>query len=302
MLQALSPLDGRYSQKVNSLREIFSESGLIRARIQVETSWFLHLSKYFFSLDKETEEDIRKFHQLHEAPEKVKNHEKITNHDVKAVEYYLKEKMEKLGKIREFIHFGCTSEDINNLSYALMLSRARDEILLPKMTKISQVLRKIAQRNSKTPLLSLTHGQEASPTTFGKEMAVFCRRLERQRDHLNSVKIMGKLNGAVGNYNALIACYPETDWVDVVSNFINSLNLEFQAYSTQIESHDFIAEYCDSVARFNRILLDLTRDLWLYVSRHLLVLKRVENEVGSSTMPHKINPIDFENSEGLFFF
>jgi adenylosuccinate lyase len=231
----------------------------------------------------------------------VKKIERTTNHDLKAVEYHIKKEMDKhqeLVPLKEWVHFACTSEDVNNCAYALMLSRARAEVLLPKMDAVIAHLRTLAEKHAAQPMLSLTHGQTATPTTFGKEMAIFAHRLQHHRDKLAAVNIVGKFNGAAGNFNAHVTAYPLIDWPSVSSDFVRSLGIGYQPYSTQIECHDFVAEICDSVARFNTVLLDSDRDMWFYTMRGVLKLKTVAGEVGSSTMPHKVNPIDFENSEG----
>jgi len=307
-LTAVSPIDGRYGSKTDSLRPIFSEYGLIHHRVMVEVRWLQMLANNRaiaeippFSekannllnhiVDKFTVEDAQR----------VKNIERTTNHDVKAVEYFLKEKIEgnsELEAVTEFIHFACTSEDINNLSHALMLREARTQSLLPAMDEIIDAITKLAHDLAAVPLLSRTHGQPASPSTMGKEMANVAYRLRRQREQLVTIPILGKINGAVGNYNAHLASYPEIDWPVEAEKFVTSLGIEWNPYTTQIEPHDYIAEMFDCVARFNTILIDFDRDIWAYISNGYFKQRTVEGEVGSSTMPHKVNPIDFENSEG----
>lgn len=307
MITALSPLDGRYASKVNELNEYFSEYGLIKHRLIVEVSWLMMLSAELgikelppFS-DKELKilEDLIKNFDEKEA-EKVKKIEQVTNHDVKAVEYYMKERLEKttLKKGLEFIHFACTSEDINNLSIALMIQGAGNHILLPAMNELNKKVIQLAKKWQKVPMLSLTHGQPASPTTVGKEFLVFTKRLERQIKALNKQETLGKINGATGNFNAHLSAYPKVDWKNLSKKFVQNLGLVWNQYTTQIESHDFQSEIYDTMARFNTILIDLNRDMWNYISRGVFKQSVVSGEVGSSTMPHKVNPIDFENSEG----
>ncbi|NOX92320.1 MAG: adenylosuccinate lyase [Gammaproteobacteria bacterium] len=307
-LTAISPIDGRYGSKCADLRPIFSEFGLIRHRVLVEVRWLQMLAAHpgipevpsFSEHATHLLNDIiDKFHE--EDAQRVKNIERTTNHDVKAVEYFLKEKItgnDELEAVNEFIHFACTSEDINNLSYALMLREARTQALLPQMDEIIDAIRALAHEHATQPMLSRTHGQTASPTTVGKEMANVVARLERQRAQLVSVPMLGKINGAVGNYNAHLSAYPELDWADIAEKFVTSLGLDFNPWTIQIEPHDYIAELFDTMARFNTILLDFDRDVWGYISLGYFKQKTVAGEVGSSTMPHKVNPIDFENSEG----
>ncbi|MCF6337469.1 MAG: adenylosuccinate lyase [Gammaproteobacteria bacterium] len=307
-LTAISPIDGRYGTKCADLRPIFSEFGLIRHRVLVEVRWLQMLSAHpgipevpaFGKHATHLLNDIvDKFHE--EDAQRVKNIERTTNHDVKAVEYFLKEKItgnNELEAVSEFIHFACTSEDINNLSYALMLREARTQALLPQMDEIINAIRSLAHEHATQPMLSRTHGQTASPTTVGKEMANVVARLERQRAQLASIPMLGKINGAVGNYNAHLSAYPELDWADIAEKFVTSLGLDFNPYTIQIEPHDYIAELFDAVARFNTVLLDFDRDMWGYISLGYFKQKTIAGEVGSSTMPHKVNPIDFENSEG----
>jgi len=307
MVTSLSPLDGRYANKVSDLNLYFSEYGLIKHRLIVEITFFMMLSAEpnikelpTFS-DKELKllEDIISKFDKKEA-EKVKKIEQITNHDVKAVEYYIKKKLEKttLKKHLEFIHFACTSEDINNLAIALMIQGAGNDVLLPIMKELNTKITQLAKKWQKIPMLSLTHGQPASPTTVGKELLVFAKRLERQMKALNKQETFGKLNGATGNFNAHLSAYPKVNWEKLSKNFVQNLGLVWNPYTTQIEAHDFQSEIYDTMARFNTILLDLDRDMWNYVSRGVFKQSVVKGEVGSSTMPHKVNPIDFENSEG----
>jgi len=307
-LTAISPIDGRYGAKCADLRPIFSEFGLIRHRVLVEVRWLQMLSAHpgipevaAFSehATRLLNDIIDKFHE--EDAQRVKNIERTTNHDVKAVEYFLKEKIagnNELEAVSEFIHFACTSEDINNLSYALMLREARSQVLLPQMDEIIDAIRTLAHEHAAQPMLSRTHGQTASPTTVGKEMANVVARLERQRAQLVTIPMLGKINGAVGNYNAHLSAYPELDWAGIAEKFVTNLGLDFNPYTIQIEPHDYIAELFDVVARFNTVLLDFDRDVWGYISLGYFKQKTVAGEVGSSTMPHKVNPIDFENSEG----
>ena len=307
-LTAVSPVDGRYGSKTAELRPIFSEYGLIRHRVGVEVRWLellaglesipevpglsAHARQLLEELAENfTEEDARR----------VKNIERTTNHDVKAVEYLIKEHIAgnaELAAVSEFIHFACTSEDINNLAHALMLAEARTQVLLPAMDTLIDALTALAHDLADQPMLARTHGQPASPTTLGKEMANFVHRLRRQRETLVQVPLLGKMNGAVGNYNAHLSAYPEVDWPGIAKDFVESLGLEWNPYTAQIEPHDYIAEYFDAVARFNNVLLDFDRDVWGYISLGYFKQKTVAGEVGSSTMPHKVNPIDFENSEG----
>ncbi len=307
-LTAISPVDGRYGEKSADLQEIFSEYGLIRYRVEVEIRWFQALAANpgipevpAFSDAAATFLDgvIRDF-SVEEA-ERVKEIERTTNHDVKAVEYFLKEKLAaqpELAKHMEFIHFACTSEDINNLAYALMLKRARESVVLPLMDRVIDAIADQAHRHADLPMLSRTHGQTASPTTLGKEMANIVYRLRRQRSQAAAVQILGKINGAVGNYNAHRVAYPEVDWPAHAQAYIAGLGLNWNPYTTQIEPHDYIAELFDAISRFNTVLVDFSRDVWGYISLGYFRQRLVEGEVGSSTMPHKVNPIDFENAEG----
>jgi adenylosuccinate lyase len=309
-LTALSPLDGRYAGKVDALRPIFSESGLIRARVKVEVEWLLALAAEpgIVELKPFSEAAIARLRALTDGfslddAARVKAIEATTNHDVKAVEYLIKEKLAndpELGPALEFVHFACTSEDINNLSYALMLSEARRAVLLPKTDALIDKLRALAQEHAALPMLSRTHGQTASPTTVGKELANVVARLRRQRDVLAALPMPGKINGAVGNYNAHVAAYPDLDWAAFSRRFVESLGLDWQAYTTQIEPHDGVAELCDACKRIDTIAIDLCRDVWGYISQGYFKQAVKAGEVGSSTMPHKVNPIDFENAEGNF--
>ncbi|MCG6657378.1 adenylosuccinate lyase [Halomonas campisalis] len=306
-LTALSPVDGRYAAKAESLREHFSEFGLIRARVIVEVRWLQRLAELAGvtevpPLSAEAtaflEALIRDF-SLEDA-ERIKTIERTTNHDVKAVEYFLKEKIEaqpELHAITEFVHFACTSEDINNLSHGVMLTDGLKS-LLPTMQRVADAIAALALEHADLPMLSRTHGQTASPTTLGKEMANVAYRLRRQLKQIEGVEILGKINGAVGNYNAHLATYPEVDWEGNARTFVEGLGLTFNPYTTQIEPHDYIAELFDAVCRFNTILIDFDRDVWGYISLGYFKQKTVAGEIGSSTMPHKVNPIDFENSEG----
>ena len=306
-LTSISPIDGRYSAKTGPLKAIFSEYGLIKYRLLIEVRWLEAMSKNSqisevpeFSLkSKNVLSNIVDNFSLEDA-KVIKEIEKTTNHDVKAVEYYLKEKVSsnpELQNVNEFIHFACTSEDINNLSHALMLEDGR-QVLLNEMRKTLNLITDLAKDNADVAMLSRTHGQTASPTTLGKEMANFSYRLMRQIEQLEEVKIMGKFNGAVGNFNAHISAYPNLDWPNISKNFIESLGINYAPYSSQIETHDYIAEYFHALNRFNTILIDFCRDVWGYISLGYFTQKTIEGEVGSSTMPHKVNPIDFENAEG----
>lgn len=307
-LTALSPIDGRYADKTFELRSILSEFGLIRYRVVVELRWLQMLSyeptiTEVPPLSDWAQERLREisFRFGLEQAQRVKSIEEITNHDVKAVEYFLKEQIAgnaELEAISEFIHFACTSEDINNLCHGLMLKDAREQILLPMLDQLIEALRTLAHRYADLPMLARTHGQPASPTTLGKEMANFVHRLDRQRRQFADVLLWGKLNGAVGNFNAHLIAYPETDWSALSSRFVNDLGLACNPFTTQIEPHDYMAEYFAALMRVNTILLDMCRDVWGYISVGYFRQRPVENEVGSSTMPHKINPIDFENAEG----
>ncbi|QEY58751.1 adenylosuccinate lyase [Pseudomonas sp. C27(2019)] len=308
-LTAVSPVDGRYGSRTTALRPIFSEYGLIRNRVLVEVRWLQRLAAHasitevapFSDTANAALNELAENFQLEHA-ERVKEFERTTNHDVKAVEYLLKEQAQKLpelAKVTEFIHFACTSEDINNLSHALMLREGRDDVLLPLMRQLAESLRALSVEFAEVPMLSRTHGQPASPTTLGKEFANVVYRLERQIAQVAAIPLLGKMNGAVGNYNAHLSAYPEIDWEANAREFIEGdLGLAFNPYTTQIEPHDYIAELFDAVARFNTILIDFDRDVWGYISLGYFKQKTVAGEIGSSTMPHKVNPIDFENSEG----
>jgi len=307
-ITALSPLDGRYQIKVEPLRIYFSEFALIRYRIQVEVAWIKALSNepgIFevppFSSETNTQLDNLVANFSVADGEAVKAIEATTNHDVKAVEYWLKQKLAdnaEIAKVAEFIHFACTSEDINNLSHGLMLKSSREQVMLPALDKIIHRLIDLAHQLADVPMLARTHGQPATPTTLGKEIANVVYRLQRGRKQLVAVSILGKINGAVGNYNAHLSAYPDLDWEKFAQLFVEKLGLEFNPYTTQIEPHDTIAELFDAYARINTILLDLNRDIWGYISLGYFKQKTKAGEVGSSTMPHKVNPIDFENSEG----
>jgi adenylosuccinate lyase len=309
-LLALSPLDGRYAGKVDALRPIFSEYGLIKARVRVEVQWLLALADeagvvelpaFDAAARKRLQALADDFSVANAA--RVKDIERTTNHDVKAVEYFIKETLKDdaaLGPALEFVHFACTSEDINNLSYALMLREARDTVLLPKLDELIGKLRTMAHEHAALPMLSRTHGQTASPTTVGKEIANVVARLDRQRSVLAALPMPGKINGAVGNYNAHVSAYPEVDWPKLAQGFVASLGLDFQPYTTQIEPHDGVAELCDACKRIDTIAIDLCRDIWGYISLGYFKQAVKAGEVGSSTMPHKVNPIDFENAEGNF--
>ncbi|MGD8976208.1 MAG: adenylosuccinate lyase [Gammaproteobacteria bacterium] len=306
-LTAISPVDGRYAAKTAGLREIFSEYGLIRFRVKVEVEWLKALAAApEIGLPKPAAGPASVLRRLAEDfteddARQVKEIEAVTNHDVKAVEYFIKRQLEAAGadeRLTEFTHFACTSEDINNLAYALMLSAARDRFLLPGQESLLRRICALARENADVPMLSRTHGQPASPTTLGKEFANIAWRLYRQREQLGAVMILGKMNGAVGNYNAHLAAYPEADWPALSRGFVTGLGLAFNPFTTQIEPHDWIAEYCHGLARFNTVLIDLCRDVWSYISIGYFRQRAVAGEVGSSTMPHKVNPIDFENAEG----
>ncbi|MBD1554066.1 adenylosuccinate lyase [Pseudomonas typographi] len=308
-LTAVSPVDGRYAGKTQALRAIFSEYGLIRFRALVEVRWLQRLAAHpqvpevapLSAAANALLDELATDFSLEHA-ERVKEIERTTNHDVKAIEYLLKEqaaKLPELAKVSEFIHFACTSEDINNLSHALMLREGRDSVLLPLMRQIADAIRELAIRFAEVPMLSRTHGQPASPTTLGKELANVAYRLRRQIDQVAAVPLLGKINGAVGNYNAHLAAYPQVDWEANARAFIEEgLGLVFNPYTTQIEPHDYIAELFDAITRFNTILIDFDRDVWGYISLGYFKQRTVAGEIGSSTMPHKVNPIDFENSEG----
>lgn len=310
-LTAVSPIDGRYANKTEPLAAIFSEFGLMHARVEVEVRWLQCLSQH---------PNITQVPKLSAAAndflnslvanfslvdgEQIKDIERTTNHDVKAVEYFIKQAFaqspcaKELNAISEFVHFACTSEDINNLAHALMLKQGRDKVLLPAITEVTEQISQLAHTFAETPMLSRTHGQTASPTTLGKEMANVSARLKRQLEQLKQVPLLGKINGAVGNYNAHLVAYPEIDWQSNAQQFVEQLGLQFNAYTTQIEPHDYMAELFALITRINNILIDFDRDIWSYISIGYFKQKTIAGEVGSSTMPHKVNPIDFENSEG----
>ncbi|QIQ21255.1 adenylosuccinate lyase [Zophobihabitans entericus] len=307
-LTAISPIDGRYGDKTTELRSIFSEFGLLKYRVLVEIRWLQKLSQhkgipevpaFSNSANQYLNQIADNFNE--EDAQRIKTIEKTTNHDVKAVEYFLKEKIAsvpELHAVSEFIHFACTSEDINNLSHALMLSEARQTIVLPYWKKLIDKVKSLALEYAEIPLLSRTHGQPATPSTMGKEFANVAYRMDRQLKQLNHCEILGKINGAVGNYNAHISAYPEINWHQFSQEFVTSLGIEWNPYTTQIEPHDYIAELFDCICRFNTILIDFDRDVWGYVALSHFKQKTIAGEIGSSTMPHKVNPIDFENSEG----
>ena len=307
-LTAISPTDGRYGQKTAELRPLFSEFGLIHHRVLIEIRWLQALANNKAipevpAFDKHSNNLLNHIIENFniEDAQRVKNIESTTNHDVKAVEYFLKEKIQgnkTLEAVSEFIHFACTSEDINNLSYALMLKSGRDTVLLPAMDTIVDQLKTMAVDLADQPMLSRTHGQTATPTTVGKEIANVVHRLKQQKNQIAKVSILGKINGAVGNFNAHYCAYPEVDWPAFAKEFIESIGLEMNPYTIQIEPHDYMAELFDAITRFNTILTDLCRDLWAYISLGYFGQKTIAGEVGSSTMPHKVNPIDFENAEG----
>jgi adenylosuccinate lyase len=307
-LSALSPVDGRYGTKTHALRPYFSEYGLINSRVIVEIRWLQQLAanpyiKEVASLsdtaNKVLDNIINNFDESQATL--VKGIEATTNHDVKAVEYYIKQQFagnSELEAISEYVHFACTSEDINNLSHALMLKQGLEFVMLPEMKEVLEQIKQLAHTHHDQPMLSRTHGQTASPSTMGKEMANVAARLERQIKQIEAVELLGKINGAVGNYNAHISAYPEIDWQAFAKQFVESLGLTWNPYTTQIEPHDYIAELYDAIARYNTILIDFDRDVWGYISMGFFKQKTVAGEIGSSTMPHKVNPIDFENSEG----
>ena len=307
-LTAVSPIDGRYGDKCTDLRPIFSEYGLLRFRVEVEVRWLQQLAAHpgipevpAFSAAANALLDsiVSDFNEADAT--RIKTIEKTTNHDVKAVEYFLKEKVavsEELNAVTEFIHFACTSEDINNNSHGLMLKAAREDVIAPYCEKLITAMKDLAHKYRAVPMLSRTHGQPASPTTLGKEMANVAYRLERQYKQIMAVEFLGKINGAVGNYNAHISAYPEVDWHAFAEQFVTGLGLTWNPYTTQIEPHDYIAELFDAIARFNTILIDFDRDIWGYICLGHFKQRTIAGEIGSSTMPHKVNPIDFENSEG----
>lgn len=307
-LTAISPIDGRYGSKTQRLRTVFSEFGLIRYRVLVEVRWLQHLAANpavtevaeFSAEANQLLNNLADNFTLEQAA-RIKEIERTTNHDVKAVEYLIKETIAnnpELNAVSEFVHFACTSEDINNLSHALMLKEGRDEVVLPAMQAIADQLVAMAKDFAAVPMLSRTHGQTASPTTVGKELANVAYRLQRQISQIAQVPLLGKINGAVGNYNAHLSAYPEIDWAAGAKQFIEQLGLDYNPYTTQIEPHDYMAELFDGLARSNTILIDFARDIWGYISMGYFKQKTIAGEVGSSTMPHKVNPIDFENAEG----
>lgn len=307
-LTAISPVDGRYGSKAADLRPIFSEFGLIKYRVTVEVRWLQMLANTSgidevpsFSDDANARLDaiVEGFSEA--DAQRIKDIERTTNHDVKAVEYFLKEQVAdhaELHQVTEFIHFACTSEDINNLSHGLMMQAARDNVVMPLLQELLDKVVSLAKEHKDVAMMARTHGQPATPTTMGKEFANVAMRLKRQMTQIESVPLLGKLNGAVGNYNAHLAAYPSVNWHQVSQQFVESLGLTWNAYTTQIEPHDYIAEWFDALARFNTIIIDLDRDLWSYIALNHFKQKTVAGEIGSSTMPHKVNPIDFENSEG----
>jgi adenylosuccinate lyase len=307
-LDAVSPLDGRYASQADALRPYFSESGLIRHRVHIEIEWLIALAAEpaiaeLAPFSPQSVAELRGLASNFSAEDgaRVKAIEAETNHDVKAIEYWMKERVRgnaEVLKAAEFIHFACTSEDINNLSYAMALKGARDKVMLPSLDELIARLRELAHQHADAAMLSRTHGQPATPTTLGKEMANVVARLRRAREALARAEMLGKINGAVGNYNAHMVAYPDFDWERFAERFVSSLGLQFNAYTTQIEPHDSVAEMLDALARANTIVLDLDRDLWGYISIGYFKQKPKAGEVGSSTMPHKVNPIDFENSEG----
>ena len=307
-LTAVAPIDGRYQLKTESLRPIFSEFGLFRFRIHVEIEWLKTLAaeSAITELKALPEKSINLLDTISSSfnvadAKDIKNIEKTTNHDVKAVEYFIREAIKSdpaLLSASPFIHFACTSEDINNLSHALMLKEARGKVLLPTLNTLIRTLGNIANEHASTPMLSRTHGQTASPTTLGKELAIFIHRLNRQYQQLERIELLGKMNGAVGNFNTHLAAYPEIDWMQLSQQFVEGLGLSWNPHTTQIESHDYMAEYFQCLMRINTLLIDLNRDIWGYISLGYFTLKLKEDEIGSSTMPHKVNPIDFENAEG----
>jgi adenylosuccinate lyase len=307
-LTAISPIDGRYAAKTASLRPFFSEYGLIYHRLLVEVRWLQSLSRsadidevpQFSATANDLLDKVIADFDPSQA-QRIKEIESTTNHDVKAVEYFLKEQVaasEELNAVSEFIHFACTSEDINNLSHGLMLKAGRDQILLPALNEVEELIGALAHRHASVPMMSRTHGQPASPTTLGKEMANVTYRLRRQMQQIEAVEILGKINGAVGNYNAHLSAYPNNDWETHAQQFVESLGLAWNPYTTQIEPHDYIAELFDAIARLDTVLIDFSRDVWSYISIGYFRQKAIAGEVGSSTMPHKVNPIDFENAEG----
>lgn len=306
-LNNISPLDGRYGLKVDELRPYFSEAALMKHRLLVEVEWFIFLcnkaklkgTKVWKPAELKQLRSMYEFFDMVDAA-RVKEIETTTNHDVKAIEYLMKEKLRgsAFEPYLEFVHFGCTSEDINNLSYGLMLKGAIDKVMLPVMTGVTELVYELGKRYKTVPMMSRTHGQPASPSTLGKELVNVVARLERQIKVLKEVQILGKMNGAVGNFNAHVAAYPKENWIELSTKFVQTLGLTANHYTTQIESHDYFAELFDAISRFNTIVMDMDRDMWTYISLGYFKQKVKKGEVGSSTMPHKVNPIDFENSEG----
>ncbi|PLW82619.1 adenylosuccinate lyase [Kineobactrum sediminis] len=307
-LTAISPIDGRYGNKTSALREVFSEFGLTKRRVLVEVRWLQQLAKLagvpevppLSTAASDLLDAIARDFTPEDAA-RIKDIEATTNHDVKAVEYFIKERFvgnSELEAIAEFVHFACTSEDINNLAHALMLRDGMQRVMVPEMQKLAAALTDLATAHAAVPMLSRTHGQTASPTTMGKEVANVVARLQRSLQQLGGVEYLGKINGAVGNYNAHLVAYPDIDWQATAEEFVTSLGLSWNAYTTQIEPHDYMAELFDTIARFNTILTDFNRDIWGYISMGYFKQRTIAGEVGSSTMPHKVNPIDFENSEG----
>jgi adenylosuccinate lyase len=302
-LTALSPLDGRYHEKTLPLRMFFSEYALMRYRVFVEIQWFQCMQPELTPPARTILEEIVSNFGEKDA-EEIKYIERTTNHDVKAVEYFIKQKIAsctELHQLSEWVHFGCTSEDINNLAYGLMVKNARDEILLPMLDKMAEKLQYFAHQYAGVSMLSRTHGQKATPTTAGKEFANVLARINHQKANLARLKIWGKINGAVGNFNAHRFVLPEKNWLEIAKNFIETLGLHYQAYTTQIEPHDYLAEFFHALIRINLILIDLSRDCWGYISLEYFTQKMIAHETGSSTMPHKVNPIDFENAEGNLY-
>lgn len=307
-LTAISPIDGRYAQKTSDLRAIFSEYGLIHCRVRIEIAWLRALSEHedIQEVPLLSTEDDALLEQIvidfsEQDALRIKEIEQETNHDVKAVEYFLKEKFlasESLANISEFVHFACTSEDINNLSHALMLQKSQQDVMEPILLEVIQAITVLTTKYADQAMLAKTHGQVASPTTMGKEMGVFVYRLQRQLQQLEKIDFLGKMNGAVGNFNAHLSAYPKVDWLAFSENFVTSLGLVWNPYTTQIEPHDYIAEYFQTIGRLNTILIDFCRDVWGYISRGYFKQVSIVGETGSSTMPHKVNPIDFENAEG----
>ena len=307
-LTAISPVDGRYGSKTSDLRPIFSEYGLTKYRVTVEVRWLQKLSAtkaieevpvFSDAANEALNKIVSEFNEQDAL--RIKKIEATTNHDVKAVEYFLKEKISdnpELHAVTEFIHFACTSEDINNLSHGLMLKECRESILLPAIDEILSSIKGLAVEYKTIPMMCRTHGQPASPSTLGKEMANVYVRLKRQRQQISEIELFGKINGAVGNYNAHLSAYPEVNWHQFADEFVSDLGLTFNPFTTQIEPHDYIAELFDAIARFNTILIDFDRDIWGYIAIGHFKQKTIAGEIGSSTMPHKVNPIDFENSEG----